>query len=85
MNFLIHELAWFNLGAAYQGLKLYEKSIDAYQYAIAIDEKFDYAYRNMGDAYLRLHKYKEAIEVLQKVLELSMPEEVIYEAIGSLL
>src|SRR4029078_11093341 len=76
------QLAWFNLGAAYQGLKLYEKSIDAYQYAIAIDEKFDYAYRNMGDAYLRLHKYWEAIEVLQKVLELSMPEEVIYEALG---
>ncbi len=76
------QLAWFNLGAALQGLKLYEKSIDAYQYAIAIDEKFDYAYRNMGDAYLRLHKYREAIEVLQKVLELSMPEEVIYEALG---
>ncbi len=76
------QLAWFNLGAAFQGLKLYEKAIDAYQYAIAIDEKFDYAYRNMGDAYLRLHKYREAIDVLQKVLELSMPEEVIYEALG---
>lgn len=76
------QLAWFNLGAAYQGLKLYEKSIDAYLYAIAIDEKFDYAYRNLGDAYLRIRKYREAIEVLQKVLELAMPESVIYEAIG---
>ncbi|HEY5368894.1 MAG TPA: tetratricopeptide repeat protein [Hanamia sp.] len=76
------QLAWFNLGAAYQGLKLYEKSIDAYQYAIAIDEKFDYAYRNLGDAYLRLRKYRDAIDALQKVLELSMPEDVIYEAIG---
>lgn len=76
------ELAWFNLAAAYQGIKLYEKAIDAYQYAIAIDEKFDYALRNMGDAYLRLRKYKEAIEVLQKVLELTRPEDVIYEAIG---
>jgi tetratricopeptide (TPR) repeat protein len=76
------ELAWFNLGAAYQGLKLYEKAIDAYQYAIAIDEKFDYAYRNLGDAYLRIKKYKDAIEVLQKVLELTRPEDVIYEAIG---
>lgn len=77
-----NELAWFNLAAAYQGLKLYEKSIDAYKYAIAIDEKFDYAYRNMGDAYLRLRKYKEAIEALEKVLELAKPEDVIYEAIG---
>ena len=76
------ELAWFNLAAAYQGIKLYEKAIDAYQYAVAIDEKFDYAWRNMGDAYLRIRKYKEAIEVLQKVLELARPEDVIYEALG---
>lgn len=81
-DFPYNELAWFNLGAAYQGLKLYEKSIDAYLYAVTIDEKFDYAYRNMGDAYLRLRKFKEAIEVLEKVLELSRPEDVIYEAIG---
>lgn len=77
-----NELAWFNLGAAFQGLKLYEKAIDAYLFAVTIDEKFDYAYRNMGDAYLRLRKYKNAIEVLEKVLELSRPEDVIYEAIG---
>ncbi len=63
------ELAWFNLGAAYQGLKLYEKSIDAYMYCITIDEKFDYAYRNIGDAYIRLRKYKDAIEMLEKVPE----------------
>lgn len=76
------ELAWFNLAAAYQGLKLYEKAIDAYQYAITIDEKFDFAYRNMGDAYIRLRKYKEAIEVLEKVTELAKPEDVIFEAMG---
>lgn len=81
-DFPYNELAWFNLGAAYQGLKLFEKAIDAYLYAVTIDEKFDYAYRNMGDAYLRLRKYKDAIEVLEKVLELSRPEDVIYEAIG---
>jgi tetratricopeptide (TPR) repeat protein len=77
-----NELAWFNLGAGYQGIKLYEKAIDAYLYAITIDEKFDYAYRNIGDAYIRLRKYKEAIEALEKVIELSKPEDVIYEAIG---
>jgi tetratricopeptide (TPR) repeat protein len=77
-----NELAWFNLGAAFQGIKLYEKSIDAYQYAVAINEKFDYAYRNMGDAFIRLKKYKEAIESLEKVLELSPPEALIFEAIG---
>jgi tetratricopeptide (TPR) repeat protein len=77
-----NDLAWFNLAAAYQGIKLYEKALDAYHYAVAINEKFDYAYRNMGDAYIRLKKYKEAIEVLQKVLELTKPESLIYEALG---
>ncbi|MBS1496518.1 MAG: tetratricopeptide repeat protein [Bacteroidetes bacterium] len=77
-----NELAWFNLGAAYQGIKLHEKAIESYLYAVAINEKFDFAYRNLGDAYLRLRRYKEAIEALEKVLELSRPEEVIYEAIG---
>lgn len=81
-EFPYSELAWFNLAAAYQGLKLYEKAIDAYMYAIAIEEKFDYAYRNMGDAYIRLRRYKEAIDALEKVLELAKPEDVIYEAIG---
>jgi len=81
-GFPYNELAWFNLAAAYQGLKLYEKAIDAYQYAVTIDEKFDYAYRNMGDAFIRLRKYKEAIEMLEKVMELAKPEDVIYEAIG---
>lgn len=77
-----NELAWFNLAAAYQGLKLYEKAIDAYKFAITIEEKFDYAYRNMGDAYIRLRKYREAIEALEKVNELAKPEDVIFEAIG---
>lgn len=76
------ELAWFNLATAFQGLKLYEKAIDAYQYALVIDEKLDIAYRNMGDAYIRLRKFKEAIESLSRVLELSRPEDVIHEAIG---
>lgn len=77
-----NHLAWFNLGTAYQGLKLYEKAIDAYNYALVIDEKFEYAYRNIGDAYIRLRKYSEAIEILKKHLEIAKPEDVIYEAIG---
>jgi len=81
-EFPYNDLAWFNLAAAYQGIKLYEKALDAYQYAVVINEKFDYAYRNMGDAYIRLKKYKEATEVLQKVLELTKPEALIYEALG---
>jgi tetratricopeptide (TPR) repeat protein len=77
-----NELAWFNLGAAYQGIKLHEKAIDAYEYVIALNDEFENAYRNMGDAHLRLRNYKVAIECLEKVLQLSIPDAVVYEAIG---
>ena len=75
-------LGWFNLGSAYQGLKLYEKAIDAYGYCVAIDENFEAAYRNMADAYMRLKWYDAALEVLQKHLEIAKAEDVIFEAMG---
>jgi tetratricopeptide (TPR) repeat protein len=75
-------LAWFNLGAAYQGLKQYEKCIDAYEYCVVIDEKFEFAYRNMADAYMRLKWYEKALEVLEKHIEIAKPEDVIFEAMG---
>lgn len=75
-------LAWFNLGSAYQGMKLYEKAIDAYEFCVAIDETFEFAYRNMADAYMRLKWYEKALEVLEKHLEIAKPEDVIFEAMG---
>jgi tetratricopeptide (TPR) repeat protein len=75
-------LAWFNLGAAYQGLKMYEKCIDAYEYCVVIDEKFEFAYRNMADAYMRLKNYDKALESLSKHIEIAKPEDVIFEAMG---
>ncbi len=75
-------LAWFNLGAAYQGLKMFEKCIDAYEYCVAIDEKFEFAYRNMADAYMRLKWYGKALEVLENHIEIAKPEDVIFEAMG---
>ena len=75
-------LAWFNLGAAYQGLKLYEKCIDAYEFCVVIDEKFEFAYRNMADAFMRLKWYEKALEVLEKHIEIAKPEDVIFEAMG---
>ncbi len=75
-------LAWFNLGAAFQGLKLYEKCIDAYEYCVAIDENFEFAYRNMADAYMRLKYYEKALDVLAKHVEIAKPEDVIFEAMG---
>ncbi len=75
-------LAWFNLGAALQSLKMFEKCIDAYEFCVAIDEQFEFAYRNMADAYMRLKWYEKALDVLQKHIEIAKPEDVIFEAMG---
>ncbi|MBP6456460.1 MAG: tetratricopeptide repeat protein [Chitinophagaceae bacterium] len=74
--------AWYNLGVAYQGLKLYEKAIEAYDYCLDIDEKYEFAYRNKGDAYIQLKKYNEAIEVLETHLKIAKAEDIILEAIA---
>lgn len=75
-------MAWYNLGVAYQGIKLYEMAIDAYEYCLAIDDKFEYAYRNQGDAYMQLKQFDKAIEVLEIHLSIAKPEDVILDAIG---
>jgi tetratricopeptide (TPR) repeat protein len=75
-------LAWFNLGAAFQGLKQYEKAIDAYEFCVAIDDKFEFAYRNMADACMRLKWYEKALDLLEKHLEIAKAEDAILEAMG---
>jgi tetratricopeptide (TPR) repeat protein len=75
-------VAWYNIGVAYQGIKMYEKAIDCYNYCTDLDEQFEYAYRNMGDAYIQLKQYDQAIDVLEKHLTYSKPEDIILEAIG---
>lgn len=75
-------LAWFNLGAAFQGKKEYLSAIDAYEFCLVIDDKFEFAYRNLADAFIRMKWFKKAIHALSKHLELTKPEDVIYEALG---
>lgn len=75
-------IAWFNLGVAYQGLKMFEDAVEAYEYCTAIDDSFEFAFRNMADASIRLKWYDKAIESLERNLELGNPEDVIFEALG---
>lgn len=75
-------LAWFNLGAAFQGKKEYLSAIDAYEFCLVIDDRFEFAFRNLADAFIQLKWYQKAIHALNKYLELTKPEDVIYEALG---
>jgi tetratricopeptide (TPR) repeat protein len=77
-----NSVLWYNLGAAYHTLKLYEKAAEAFLYCIDLDENFEYAYRNLGDTYIQLKQFDKAIEVLEKHLKISAPEDIILETLG---
>jgi len=52
--------AWYNLGHAYMQLGLYEKAFEAYDYAIVVNEDFEFAYRDIIACLFRLENYELA-------------------------
>ncbi|HXH17881.1 MAG TPA: tetratricopeptide repeat protein [Chitinophagales bacterium] len=74
--------AWFNLAHAYAGLGELEKAVDAFEYVIAINEKFEYAYKDCGDVLFRMEQYRKAIQYYKNALEAARPSKEIYFSIG---
>lgn len=58
------KVGWFCLGEAYIAAGLYEKAIDAYQYAITIDSDFYYAYMQMASCLYALGEFDKAVATL---------------------
>lgn len=75
--------AWYNLGNAYYGLSLYEKAIEAYGFATAIDDKFDLAYRDSGNAYVALEAYDQALLQYDQALACNEPDDDLHYRIGT--
>ncbi|MCG9792380.1 tetratricopeptide repeat protein [Flavobacterium algicola] len=64
------EIAWHQKGRLHYGLKNYEESIVAFEYATLIDEDFLGAYMEKAKAYERLKQYDKAIESYSRTIEL---------------
>ena len=58
------------LGQVYHQLGEYENALNAFQTALALDERHQQAYNNMGLVYLDLRLYSEAISMFQAALEI---------------
>ncbi len=76
-----NDVAYNNMGNAYDELKEYQKAINAYQKAIEIKPDYDIAYYNMGNAYNKLKEYQKAINVYQKAIEIK-PNDMAYYNMG---
>ena len=72
------EYAWYNIGIVYNKLKQYENALDAYEFAIAIDDGFSSAHFNIGNTYMNLNQYDKALEAYLIALELEGPGAEIY-------
>ena len=76
------EVAWHQVGKQYFDLKLYDKALAAYDFAIISDDTFIGAYFEKGKVLEKLGKYNEAIENYQITLGLDDPTSFAYLRIG---
>lgn len=71
-------LAWFNLGHAHAGLQQYEKALEAFEYVMAIDEKYDGAYICCGDVKFNMEQYQDALQYYMDAIKMSKPQKELY-------
>lgn len=76
-------LDYFILGGTYYSQKEYDKAIEAYLNAIALNPSNDDAYNNIGLTYSSQKEYSKAIEAYQKALELNHKNDIVYHNFGN--
>lgn len=75
-------LAWYNLGNAYACLGDWEKAIESFEFTIAINEKFDFAYRDAIAACLEAGRYAHALDLFNDLRTFQQPDSEILLQVG---
>ena len=75
-------IGWFNLGITFGKLKLYEKAIDAYDFAIAIKEDFSSAYFNKAHCFGQQGNHVEALKCFNETLQFDTEDSLSYYYMG---
>lgn len=76
------EIAWHQLGRQYYVIKKYEKALEAFEYAILIDEDFIGAHLEKAKTLEKLNRFEEAIDFYHRTMELDTPTSYAYLRIG---
>ncbi len=76
------EIAWHQLGRQYFIQEKYEEALQAFDYAVVIDEYFVGAYLEKAKTLEQLKKYKEAIENYKITIALEDPTSFAFLRIG---
>lgn len=75
-------LAWFNLAHAYAGLKEYDKAIEAFEFVIAINDEYEYAFKDCGELLFKIKNYQKAADYFLQASLISKPYKELYYSIG---
>lgn len=75
---------WYCLGSAYRDLELYEKAIDAFEFALAIDKNYVDAYIALSQTQDLMGNTGEAVTTMLRVLEVTDDRARVYRTIASL-
>ncbi|MDI9357406.1 MAG: CDC27 family protein [Phycisphaerales bacterium] len=59
------EHAWVSLGMCFHELEMYEKSLEAYNYALSLNDELDNVIKSKAVVLIKLHHYDQAVATLQ--------------------
>lgn len=76
--------AWYCLGCAYRDLTLYEKAVDAFEFAIAIDKGYADAYMALSQTQDFMGQTADAVTTMLRVLDFTDDRAKVYHTVGSL-
>lgn len=71
-------LAWYNLANSYRGLDKYELAVDAFEYAIAINEDEEYLPFELAELHYKFKQYQKALDVLKDMCEVYDSDEDVF-------
>jgi len=76
------EVAWHQLGRQFYILENYDQALEAFDYAVLIDEYFVGAYLEKAKTLEQLNRFEEAIENYKSTVELDDPTAFVFLRIG---
>ena len=71
-------LAWYNLASTYRGMNLYEKSVDAFEYALAINDDDDFMFQELAELHFKNGQYQKSLDVIKDLCETFEADDEIY-------
>lgn len=75
--------AWCCLGIAYYETNMYEKAVESFDYALALDDKNEEAMLYQMKSYYKLNEHKKANEVFLTLLQITRYKDLVWNQLGN--